>query len=191
MRTWKKQNPDSYCHLQFDKLYIDNRLYVWDKESGEVRMSDYGFEGGHGQLIFSFRLLNKRATQSQERQAQTPALPPVFLGGTLTDWTVTLEIRRSELDLHIQAKQTELKPDQTFKFPTQLLSHDQVGHHCCSKAHSVKYFQKLNVSGLRRMPVFRDHVVFACQGDSYIQTKIQENTGTTSEILPCILVNLK
>ena len=41
MRTWKKQNPDSYCHLQFDKLYIDNRLYVWDKESGEVRMSDY------------------------------------------------------------------------------------------------------------------------------------------------------
>ena len=37
MRAWKKQNPDSYCHLQFDKLYIDNRLYVWDKESGEVR----------------------------------------------------------------------------------------------------------------------------------------------------------
>ena len=43
MRTWKKQNPDSYCHLQFDKLYIDNRLYVWDKESGEVRMSDKRF----------------------------------------------------------------------------------------------------------------------------------------------------
>ena len=41
MRTWKKQNPDSYCHLQFDKLYIDNRLYVWDKEAGEVRMFLY------------------------------------------------------------------------------------------------------------------------------------------------------
>ena len=40
MRAWKKQNPDSYCHLQFDKLYIDNRLYVWDKESGEVIMPD-------------------------------------------------------------------------------------------------------------------------------------------------------
>ena len=140
--------------------------------------------------IVSLRLSNKRATQSQERQAQAPALPPVFSGGiALKDWTVTLEMRRSTL-FHIQAKQTELKPDQTFQFPTQLLSHDQVN---CSKAHSSQSFQKptLNVSGLRQMPVFRDHAVFACQGDSYIQKKIQENTGTTSEILPCILVNLK
>ena len=36
MRSWKKQNPDSYCLLQYDKLYIDNRLYAWDKEAGEV-----------------------------------------------------------------------------------------------------------------------------------------------------------
>ena len=78
MRTWKKQNPDSYCHLQFDKLYIDNRLYVWDKESGEVRMSDDGLECGES-IVFC-RLSNKRATQSQERQAQAPALPPVFSG---------------------------------------------------------------------------------------------------------------
>merc|ERR1719210_1730954 len=45
MRTWKKQNPESYCHLQFDKLYIDNRLYVWDKESGEVVEQEGDLEG--------------------------------------------------------------------------------------------------------------------------------------------------
>ena len=76
--------------------------------------------------IVSLRLSNKRATQSQERPAQAPALPPVFSGGiALKDWTVTLEMSRSTL-FHIQAEQTKLKPDQTFQFPTQLLSHDQV-----------------------------------------------------------------
>ena len=39
MRAWKRQNPKAYCILHYDKLYIDNRLYVWDKESQEVTSS--------------------------------------------------------------------------------------------------------------------------------------------------------
>merc|ERR1712079_20811 len=68
MRAWKKQNPDSYCHLQFDKLYIDNRLYVWDKESGEVRISCSCFWAQcrtswcWKKFALSCRWLSKRAT---------------------------------------------------------------------------------------------------------------------------------
>ena len=71
--------------------------------------------------IVSLRLSNKRATQSQERPAQAPALPPAFSGASFKRFG-----NEEKHTLHIQAKQTELKPDQTFQFPTQLLSHDQV-----------------------------------------------------------------
>ena len=86
MRAWKKQNPDSYCHLQFDKLYIDNRLYVWDKESGEVRISCSSF-GAQSRtswcwkkFALSYRWLSKRATWKGGRPAQAPDLPQVFSG---------------------------------------------------------------------------------------------------------------
>ena len=43
MRAWKKQSPDSYCMIHYDKLYIDNRLYTWDKELAQVRLLLYLF----------------------------------------------------------------------------------------------------------------------------------------------------
>ena len=36
MKNAKKSNPDAYCFVHYDKLYIDNRLYVFDKEKQEV-----------------------------------------------------------------------------------------------------------------------------------------------------------
>ena len=44
MKNWKRQSPSSYCFLRYDKLYIDNRLFVFDKEKGEVVAG----EGGGG-----------------------------------------------------------------------------------------------------------------------------------------------
>lgn len=75
--------------------------------------------------IVSLRLSNKRATQSQERPAQAPALPPVFSGGSFKRLDCNFG-NEEKHTVHIQTKQTKLKPDQTFQFPTQLLSHDQV-----------------------------------------------------------------
>ena len=72
MRTWKKQNPDSYCHLQFDKLYIDNRLYVWDKESGEVRMSDERFVDSLPQVV-------EQEGDPESRKTSTGSRPPSSL----------------------------------------------------------------------------------------------------------------
>ena len=72
MRTWKKQNPDSYCHLQFDKLYIDNRLYVWDKESGEVRMSDERFVNSLLQVV-------EQEGDPESRKTSTGSRPPSSL----------------------------------------------------------------------------------------------------------------
>ena len=89
MRAWKKQNPDSYCHLQFDKLYIDNRLYVWDKESGEVGISCYCFWARSRTSCFwkkfalSCRWLNKRATWKGGRLAQALDLHQVFSGADM------------------------------------------------------------------------------------------------------------
>ena len=80
MRAWKKQNPDSYCHLQFDKLYIDNRLYVWDKESGEVQ-TFCSWSATLGRILILFhRWLSRRATWKGGRPAQAPDLPQVFSG---------------------------------------------------------------------------------------------------------------
>merc|ERR1719397_1771099 len=36
MKNWKRQSPKSYAFLRYDKLYIDNRLFVFDKEKQEV-----------------------------------------------------------------------------------------------------------------------------------------------------------
>ena len=51
MKNWKRQSPKSYCFLRYDKLYIDNRLFVFDKEKQEVVEQD-GHEntGGRGQV---------------------------------------------------------------------------------------------------------------------------------------------
>merc|ERR1712106_178297 len=40
MKNMKKSNPDAYCFIHYDKLYIDNRLYVFDKEKQEVIEQD-------------------------------------------------------------------------------------------------------------------------------------------------------
>ena len=40
MKNWKRQSPKSYCFLRYDKLYIDNRLFVFDKEKQEVVEQD-------------------------------------------------------------------------------------------------------------------------------------------------------
>ena len=36
MKQWKKASPGSHCYLRYDKLYVDNRLFTWDKEAQEV-----------------------------------------------------------------------------------------------------------------------------------------------------------
>ena len=80
MRAWKKQNPDSYCHLQFDKLYIDNRLYVWDKESGEVRTL-FSWSANLGRiLILLHRWWSRRAILRVGRPALALDLHQVFSG---------------------------------------------------------------------------------------------------------------
>ena len=48
MKNWKRQSPSSYCFLRYDKLYIDNRLFVYDKEKGEVVAGEGGGAGGAG-----------------------------------------------------------------------------------------------------------------------------------------------
>ena len=48
MKNWKRQSPSSYCFLRYDKLYIDNRLFVYDKEKGEVVEGEGGGQGGLG-----------------------------------------------------------------------------------------------------------------------------------------------
>ena len=80
MRAWKKQNPDSYCHLQFDKLYIDNRLYVWDKESGEVIMPDS--DVGHSSLI----QVVEQESDPESRKSSTGSRPP----SSLFRWNIIL-----------------------------------------------------------------------------------------------------
>ena len=36
MRHVKKTNPEKRCHLQYDKLYIDGKLYAYSEASGKV-----------------------------------------------------------------------------------------------------------------------------------------------------------
>ena len=37
MKKVKKRNPDASCYILYDKLYVDNKMYVWDLELGQVR----------------------------------------------------------------------------------------------------------------------------------------------------------
>ena len=46
MKNWKRKNPSSYCFLNYDKLYIDNRLFVYDKELNDVVEQDRPGGGG-------------------------------------------------------------------------------------------------------------------------------------------------
>ena len=46
MKNWKRKNPSSYCFLNYDKLYIDNRLFIYDKELNDVVEQDR--PGGSG-----------------------------------------------------------------------------------------------------------------------------------------------
>ena len=36
MRDLKKNNPAATCHLQYDKLFVNHRCYVWSEGQGKV-----------------------------------------------------------------------------------------------------------------------------------------------------------
>ena len=36
LRVVKRNSPDKYCFLQYDKLYIDGKIFVYDEEKEEV-----------------------------------------------------------------------------------------------------------------------------------------------------------
>ena len=36
MRHVKKNNPEKRCHLQYDKLYIDGKIFIYNDMSGQV-----------------------------------------------------------------------------------------------------------------------------------------------------------
>ena len=68
MRVWKRQNPKAYCILHYDKLYIDNRLYVWDKESQEVNSSStFSFSSSLVQVVEGEGEADSRKTSSSSR----------------------------------------------------------------------------------------------------------------------------
>ena len=53
MREVKKNCPSSVCNLQYDKLYVNHRCYVWsDVQARVVQYSpvSLGREGGRGRL---------------------------------------------------------------------------------------------------------------------------------------------
>lgn len=36
MREMKKNNPNLICYLQYDKLFVDNKCYVWNDLQAKV-----------------------------------------------------------------------------------------------------------------------------------------------------------
>ena len=36
MKKVKKNNVNSSCFILYDKLYVDNKMYVWDPDLGQV-----------------------------------------------------------------------------------------------------------------------------------------------------------
>ena len=36
MRTIKKSNPEKHCFLEYDKLYVNHTIYVWNDIVGQV-----------------------------------------------------------------------------------------------------------------------------------------------------------
>ena len=39
MREIKKRNPERYCVLEYDKLFVEHRVYVWNEVVGQVSNS--------------------------------------------------------------------------------------------------------------------------------------------------------
>ena len=38
MRTVKKTNPERRCFLEYDRLYVDQKIYVWNDIAGQVTL---------------------------------------------------------------------------------------------------------------------------------------------------------
>ena len=36
MREIKKRNPERYCVLEYDKLFVDHKVFVWNEVVGQV-----------------------------------------------------------------------------------------------------------------------------------------------------------
>ena len=36
MRSIKKRNPERYCVLEYDKLFVDHKVFVWNEVVGQV-----------------------------------------------------------------------------------------------------------------------------------------------------------
>ena len=36
MRELKRTNPAATCHMQYDKLFVNHRCYVWSEQQGKV-----------------------------------------------------------------------------------------------------------------------------------------------------------
>ena len=200
MRTWKKQNPDSYCHLQFDKLYIDNRLYVWDKESGEVRLSDSYRVGGRPYSPSGCRTRG-RPRVKKDKHRFSPSLQSFQVGFKILGWRnflyhLLLTFEKNINSYSGRADQAQAWPDSPIlgpapqPWPGWTLSGSPPSQSSGSGnltrlnlTHTqAAWLKRHNVSGLRRMQVFRDHAAFVCQGEFYFRTKRQENTMTTSAI---------
>merc|ERR1712096_225137 len=48
----KKNNVNSSCFILYDKLYVDNKMYVWDPDLGQVREGGYDKDPGqHTELV--------------------------------------------------------------------------------------------------------------------------------------------
>lgn len=39
MRNIKKRTPERHCVLEYDKLFIDHKVYVWNEVIGQVGMT--------------------------------------------------------------------------------------------------------------------------------------------------------
>ena len=40
MRGIKKRNPERYCMLEYDKLFVDHKVYVWNEVVGQVAINE-------------------------------------------------------------------------------------------------------------------------------------------------------
>ena len=49
MRQIKRVNPEKACYLEYDKLYIDSKIYIWNEGLGQVieqaEAERYGYMG--------------------------------------------------------------------------------------------------------------------------------------------------
>ena len=47
MRSIKKRNPERHCVLEYDKLFVDNKVYVWNDILCQVRSQILTRDSGH------------------------------------------------------------------------------------------------------------------------------------------------